>query len=85
MEHAIDHAINIGTGNPISIADVAWTIVREMGADTQERVAAFSARIPMRRMGDPDEIARAVLFLASDLSDYMTGSQVTVDGGVLLA
>ncbi len=30
---AIDHAINIGTGNPISIADVAWTIVREMGAD----------------------------------------------------
>jgi dTDP-L-rhamnose 4-epimerase len=30
---ANDHAINIGTGNPISIADVAWTIVREMGAD----------------------------------------------------
>ncbi len=30
---AIDHAINIGTGNPISIADVAWTIVREMSAD----------------------------------------------------
>ena len=30
---ATDHAINIGTGSPISIADVAWTVVREMGAD----------------------------------------------------
>ena len=30
---ATDHAINIGTGNPISIADVAWTLIKEMGAD----------------------------------------------------
>ena len=32
-DQATDHAINVGTGNPISIADVAWTVVREMGAD----------------------------------------------------
>ena len=45
----------------------------------------FEAMIPMGRMGHPDDIGRAALFLASDLSSYMTGSQIVVDGGRLLA
>ena len=45
----------------------------------------FLAKIPMHRMGEPDDIGKAVLFLASDLSSYMTGSQIVVDGGFLLA
>lgn len=45
---------------------------------------AFMANIPMHRMGDPDEIGKVALFLASDMSSYMTGSQVVVDGGALL-
>jgi 2-deoxy-D-gluconate 3-dehydrogenase len=44
----------------------------------------FSATLPMKRMGEPDEIGKAVLFRASGLSSYMTGSQVVVDGGALL-
>src|SRR3989344_984996 len=44
---------------------------------------AFIERIPMRRMGQSDEIAKVVLFLASDMSSYMTGSQVVVHGGRL--
>jgi len=55
------------------------------GGTDQESLAAFEAMIPMRRMGDPDDIGRAVLFFASELSSYTTGSQLVVDGGRLLA
>jgi 2-deoxy-D-gluconate 3-dehydrogenase len=44
----------------------------------------FIERVPMGRMGTGDDIAKVALFLASDLSSYMTGSQVVVDGGILL-
>lgn len=50
-----------------------------------EQVKPFLARIPMHRFGSPDEIGKVALFLASDLASYMTGSQIVVDGGVLLS
>ena len=53
-------------------------------ADMKEAIEAFQALIPMKRMGNPDDIARTALFLASDLSSYMTGAQIVVDGGRLL-
>jgi 2-deoxy-D-gluconate 3-dehydrogenase len=46
---------------------------------------AFLARIPMGRMGSPDDIGKVALFLAGDMASYMTGTQVVVDGGVLLS
>ncbi|MBF8298971.1 MAG: dehydrogenase [Dehalococcoidia bacterium] len=44
----------------------------------------FVSKIPLGRMGDPDDIARVALFLASPAAAYMTGSTVVVDGGRLL-
>lgn len=50
----------------------------------QAMTEAFIAAIPLRRMGDPDDIAKVALFLASPASDYMTGELVVVDGGALI-
>lgn len=54
------------------------------GIDVAQQWADASGRVPMRRWADPDEIGRAVVFLASDLSAYLNGSQIVVDGGYLL-
>ena len=42
-------------------------------------------RIPLKKLGRPDDIAMAVLFLASKGADYMTGSSIIVDGGFLIS
>jgi NAD(P)-dependent dehydrogenase (short-subunit alcohol dehydrogenase family) len=43
----------------------------------------FLERVPMRRIGDPDEIVGAMIYLASDASGYVTGTTIVVDGGTL--
>lgn len=45
----------------------------------------FMSRLPLGRMGKPDEVARVILFLASDLASYVHGALIPVDGGFLSA
>lgn len=51
---------------------------------TEEQIEKGAANLPWKRMGTPDEIAKGILFCLSDDADYMTGSILTMDGGVSL-
>jgi NAD(P)-dependent dehydrogenase (short-subunit alcohol dehydrogenase family) len=56
-----------------------------LDADAQEaRLGEFARRVPMKRIGEADDIANAVLFFASDESAYVTGQELVVDGGYLV-
>jgi NAD(P)-dependent dehydrogenase (short-subunit alcohol dehydrogenase family) len=48
---------------------------------TDERKAALSATVPLKRVGRPEEIAQTILFLASDKASFITGASYVVDGG----
>ncbi|MCI4363988.1 MAG: SDR family oxidoreductase [Thermoplasmata archaeon] len=54
------------------------------GAKLEELLKGFLARIPLGRMGTPDDIACAALFLASPAAAYVTGTTLVVDGGYLV-
>ena len=51
---------------------------------SDEQLAAGAATLPWKRLGTIDEIGKAVAFVLSDAADYMTGSTLTIDGGVKL-
>ncbi len=55
-----------------------------MGARTPEQHKRRIESVPMKRMGTTEEVSRLVLFLLSDESSFMTGAEITVDGGVSL-
>lgn len=70
--------------NGVAPGGIATPGVAAMAGGNADDIKAQGSSVPMNRWGEPDDIAKAVLFLASDLSTYMTGSMVVVDGGKLL-
>jgi NAD(P)-dependent dehydrogenase (short-subunit alcohol dehydrogenase family) len=82
---AIDHGSQNIRVNSVNPGDTDTSMLRDEGKQLGCEVNAFlkdSAKgRPLERLGMPEDIAKAVLFLASDLSSWITGAAIVVDGG----
>ena len=82
---ALDHAKDNIRVNSVSPGEIHTRMVDNIlatrGGDLDQGLRELAAGIPMRRLAQPMEVARCVHFLASDLASYVTGSNLSVDGG----
>lgn len=73
-----DKKINVNVVAPGGVVDMS----KELPKERVEFINQFAEKIPWKRMGSPEDMANAVLFLASNKADYITGQVIVVDGGV---
>lgn len=84
------HGVTVNAVLPGGVTTEGTSRPLEGSGMTPEEMRAMNqrfidAKIPMRRMGMPEDIAGAVVFLASPAASYMTGASIVVDGGMLLS
>jgi NAD(P)-dependent dehydrogenase (short-subunit alcohol dehydrogenase family) len=76
-----DRRIRVNAVSPGSIDTPGLSQLLASSDTGQQRLQLISSAVPLGRLGLPDEIARAVVFLASDDASYITGTELFVDGG----
>jgi NAD(P)-dependent dehydrogenase (short-subunit alcohol dehydrogenase family) len=82
---AVDHGPDNIRVNAVCPGDIETPMlldgIARRGWSAEEGLKRLGAHFPLGRVGRPDEAAKAILFLASDASSYMTGAALSVDGG----
>jgi NAD(P)-dependent dehydrogenase (short-subunit alcohol dehydrogenase family) len=76
-----DRRIRVNAVSPGSIDTPGLSDLLASSETGEQRRKMISAAVPLGRFGTPEEIAKAVVFLASDDSSYVTGAELFVDGG----
>lgn len=76
-------SIRCNSIHPAAIMTPIWGPMLGDGPDRADREAAMVADTPMRRFGEAKEVAALAVLLASDEATYMTGTELTIDGGIL--
>ena len=79
------HGILVNAIAPGGIATEGASMPSQSSEQMKAMMEAFIRMIPVGRIGQPDDIAKAAVFLASSAADYMAGSLIIVDGGRLLS
>ncbi|MCJ2125379.1 glucose 1-dehydrogenase [Methylobacterium sp. J-077] len=69
--------------HPAAVLTPMWEPMLGNGPDRAERMAALVADTPLQRFGRTEEVAAVCVMLASDEAPYMTGTEITIDGGLL--
>ena len=77
------YAIRCNSIHPAAIMTPMWNAMLGEGEERSQIIKFIEDEIPLGRFGHPDEVAYAALFLASEESAYITGSEIHVDGGIL--
>jgi NAD(P)-dependent dehydrogenase (short-subunit alcohol dehydrogenase family) len=77
-----DRRIRVNAISPGSTETPGFRELQTSSEVGQQRLKMISNLVPLGRIGAPDEVARAVVFLASDDSSYITGTELFVDGGL---
>ena len=75
--------IRCNSMHPAAILTHMWECMLGDGPERDDNMKKLCHDIPMGRMGTPEDVANAALFLASDESAFMTGEEMVIDGGVL--
>lgn len=75
--------IRCNSVHPAAILTPMWEPMLGKEPQRSAIMAAITKDIPMQRMGEAEDVAHAIIFLASDESKYITGIELTVDGGIL--
>lgn len=77
------YPIRCNSIHPAAILTPMWEPMLGTGAQREAAMADIAKDIPMQKMGSAEDVAHAVVFLASDDSKYITGIELTIDGGIL--
>lgn len=76
-------AVRCNSIHPAAILTPMWEPLLGDGPDRERRMADFVSDTPLRRFGKPEEVAAVAVMLASDEAAYITGTEITIDGGIL--
>lgn len=76
-------AIRCNSIHPAAVLTPMWEPMLGDGPDRAQRMAELVADTPLRRFGQPEEVAAVALLLASDEATYITGAEFNIDGGLL--
>lgn len=79
-----NYNIRCNSIHPAAIKTDIWShMLGDTSEERQNAIDSIAAGVPLKRMGNPIDVANLALYLASDESSFMTGSEIIIDGGIL--